>query len=94
MPVFSADRPSRARARGELKLPPTRAAGRRRLALDPDSAQDRLLKAVLCYNTSRAAEGLAEVDWIFENQPEGILLDRLQQLRDALDEMRQRQEEQ
>lgn len=64
------------------------------LALDPDSAQDRLLKAILCYNTGRAAEGIVEVDWIFEHEPEGIVLGRLQQLRDALEEVRRRQEEQ
>jgi serine protease Do len=63
------------------------------LALNPDSAQDRLFKAVLCYSTGRAQEGLEEVGWIFENEPEGILLGRLQQLRDALEELQQQQNE-
>jgi serine protease Do len=63
------------------------------LALNPDSAEDRLFKAVLCYSTGRAREGLEEVDWIFENEPEGILLGRLQQLRDALEELQQQEEE-
>jgi regulator of sirC expression with transglutaminase-like and TPR domain len=56
------------------------------LALNPDSAQDRLFKALLCYNTHRAAEGLAEVDWI-EKHPEGFDLDRVEQLRTALEEL-------
>jgi S1-C subfamily serine protease/regulator of sirC expression with transglutaminase-like and TPR domain len=59
------------------------------LALNPDSAEDRLFKAVLCYNTGRAAEGLAEVDWILEREPEGILLDRVRELRAALEELPQ-----
>lgn len=58
------------------------------LALNPDSAEDRLFKAVVCYSTGRAEEGLVEVDWIFENEPEGVLLGRLRQLRDALEDLK------
>ena len=58
------------------------------LALNPDSAQDRLFKALLCYNTRRAAEGLAEVEWI-EKHPEGFDLERLEELRGALQELTQ-----
>lgn len=56
------------------------------LVLNPDSAQDRLFKALLCYNTHRAAEGLQEVDWI-EAHPEGFELERVEQLRTALQEL-------
>ena len=49
-------------------------------ALNPDSAQDRLFKALLCYNTRRAEEGLAEVDWIMQH-PEGFDLRRVEELR-------------
>jgi regulator of sirC expression with transglutaminase-like and TPR domain len=58
------------------------------LALNPDSAQDRLFKALLCYNTRRAAEGLAEVEWIMEH-PEGFDVGRVEELRDALRELEQ-----
>lgn len=57
------------------------------LALNPDSAEDRLFKAVLCYNTGRAAEGLVEVNWVLEREPEGILLDRVRELQSALEQL-------
>lgn len=56
------------------------------LALNPDSAQDRLFKALLCYNTRRAAEGLAEVEWIMQH-PEGFDVGRVEELREALREL-------
>ena len=59
------------------------------LTITPDSPDDRLYKAVLCYNTKRASEGLNEVDWIIENQPPGILMPRVIDLRDALQELPQ-----
>jgi S1-C subfamily serine protease/regulator of sirC expression with transglutaminase-like and TPR domain len=59
------------------------------LALNPDSAEDRLLKAVLCYNTGRATEGLEEVNWVLDREPEGILLDRVRALRAALEQLPQ-----
>ncbi|REJ94730.1 MAG: DUF1080 domain-containing protein [Planctomycetota bacterium] len=62
------------------------------LAIDPESAQDRLFRAVLCYTTGRAEEGLVEVDWILDRRPEGILIGRIQQLRQALEELRDSQE--
>ncbi len=61
------------------------------LALHPDSAEDRLFKAVLCYSTGRAEEGLVEVDWILNEEPEGLLIERIQQLRSALEELQQSQ---
>ena len=55
------------------------------LTIEPDSVQDRLFKAVLCYNTKRAEEGLVEVDWILERRPEGLVIERVEQLRRALE---------
>lgn len=55
------------------------------LALQPDSVEDRLFRAVLCYNTRRAEEGLVEVDWILERRPEGLVMERVEQLRGALE---------
>lgn len=54
------------------------------LALDPNSPADRLYKAVLCLNTGRADEGLAEVDWVLEHQPEGLPIEQVYRLREAL----------
>jgi hypothetical protein len=58
------------------------------LVVNPDSSQDRLFKALLCYNTRRAAEGLAEVEWIMEH-PEGFDVGRVEELREALRELGQ-----
>jgi serine protease Do len=55
------------------------------LAIDPDSAEDRLFRAVICYNTHRIEEGLAEVQWVLDRQPEGIVMPRVEQLREALE---------
>jgi regulator of sirC expression with transglutaminase-like and TPR domain len=54
------------------------------LALNPDSVQDHLTKAMLCGATKRIDEGLAEFDWVLERRPEGVLLERVQQHRDFL----------
>ncbi len=59
------------------------------LALNPESAQDRLMQAVLCYSTGRIEEGLAAADWVLERQPEGVLIERVQQLRDALQQRKE-----
>jgi len=58
------------------------------LAIQPDSVEDRLFKAVLCYNTRRAEEGLIEVDWILERRPEGLVIERVEELREALEGLR------
>ena len=54
------------------------------LAVQPDSAVDRLYRAVLCYNTQRIEQGLADVDWLLEQEPEGIPLSRVLQLQSLL----------
>lgn len=54
------------------------------LALQPDSAMDRLFRAVLCHNTGRTEQALADVDWVLEHKPPGIDLDRVQHLRNFL----------
>ena len=55
------------------------------LVLEPDSAIDRMYRAVLCYNTRRVAQGLADVDWLLERQPEEIPEFRLHQLREMIE---------
>lgn len=54
------------------------------LALNPDSVQDRLYHAVLCYNTGRIEEGIAEVDQVLKDEPEEIELQRVRDLRSAM----------
>lgn len=54
------------------------------LAVEPDSAQDRLFRAVLCYNTNRAKQGLEDVNWVLEQAPAGIDLRRVEQLQGLL----------
>jgi regulator of sirC expression with transglutaminase-like and TPR domain len=51
------------------------------LALDPDSAMDRLFRAVICHNTCRTEQGLADVNWVLDRKPPGVDLDRVEQLR-------------
>ncbi len=58
------------------------------LILEPESAQDRLYKAVLCYHTQRVDEGLSEVDWILLEQPEEIEMARVTQLQTVLKELK------
>ncbi len=54
------------------------------LAVEPDSATDRLFRAVLCYNTNRLQQGLADVEWVLEQNPPGIDRRRVEQLHDLL----------
>lgn len=54
------------------------------LAIRPDSGQDQILKAILCYNIGRYEDGLAAADWVLEHPPEGVVLERVQELRTAL----------
>ena len=58
------------------------------LAITPDSAEDRLYKAVICYNTDRLEEGEAEVEWVLRKQPEEIDLRRVRELFDAFQKKR------
>lgn len=58
------------------------------VAVDPESVPDRLMRAVLCYDTGRIDEGLADVDWVIERHPDGIDLRRVAQLREALEQKR------
>ncbi|MCA8997804.1 MAG: trypsin-like peptidase domain-containing protein [Planctomycetaceae bacterium] len=57
------------------------------LALKPDSPDDTLFRAVLCYSTGRKQEGLEACEWLLKAQPPGILLERVRQLHEALTEL-------
>jgi len=56
------------------------------LMIEPDSPEDRLYKAVICYNTDRLDEALSEVNWVLELGPPNLALRRVQQLKDAIEE--------
>ncbi len=59
------------------------------LRLHPDSATDRLFRAVLCYNTRRVDEALADVDWLVEHEPDDIPLFRVRQLLELLEQQKE-----
>lgn len=54
------------------------------LAISPESIEDRLYKAVLCYGTGRLDEALADVDQVLKAAPENIELQRVHELRKAI----------
>ncbi len=54
------------------------------IALGAESTGDRLFKAVICLNTERYQEGLAEVDWVLQHEPDGVLVSQVHRLRDEL----------
>ncbi|QDT53803.1 Putative serine protease HtrA [Caulifigura coniformis] len=54
------------------------------VALDADSISERLLRAVLNYDLHRIEQGLEDVDWVLKQRPAGVDLDRVRQLKEAL----------
>jgi regulator of sirC expression with transglutaminase-like and TPR domain len=54
------------------------------IAIDDDAVAERLLRAVLNYDLNRTEQGLADVDWVLEKKPAGVDLDRVRQLKQAL----------
>jgi regulator of sirC expression with transglutaminase-like and TPR domain len=57
------------------------------LALNPESPEHRLFKAVLCLNTGRVEEGIAEADWVLERQPEEIVIEQVYRLKATLESL-------
>jgi regulator of sirC expression with transglutaminase-like and TPR domain len=51
------------------------------LAIDESLLQERVLRAMLRKRTGRDRAALADLDWFLENEPEGIDLDRVRQMR-------------
>lgn len=54
------------------------------LALTPDSAEDHWMRAVLRYQNGQRRESLADVNWLIENEPEGLDMQRVLELRRLL----------
>lgn len=54
------------------------------LAIDPDSAEVRLMRTLISADERRDAVALGDLDWLLENAPEGLDLNRLRGLREFL----------
>jgi regulator of sirC expression with transglutaminase-like and TPR domain len=55
------------------------------VALAPDDAQPRLLRAALHYRAGRRDAALADVNWLLEHEPKGMDRDAVLELRQLLD---------
>ena len=54
------------------------------LALDPQQAQFRWLRAIVRYRLDQPQASLEDVDWLLEHEPAGIDLHRVMELRETL----------
>jgi regulator of sirC expression with transglutaminase-like and TPR domain len=54
------------------------------LAVDPDAAGERLIRAVLLARANRPSEAQADTAWLLAHAPEGIDPDRVRQLHDLI----------
>jgi len=57
------------------------------VAISPDAAQERFMRAVLFLRSGRRAEAIADADWLLEHHPEGINLNQVDELRRVLDKL-------
>jgi regulator of sirC expression with transglutaminase-like and TPR domain len=62
------------------------------LAIQPDTGDERILRAGLRFQAGDTAGARADVDWLLEHRPEGVDLDRVRKMRDFLEEQKRRQE--
>jgi regulator of sirC expression with transglutaminase-like and TPR domain len=51
------------------------------LAIDPDSARDRFMRAVLRYQSGQRKEALADTEWLLDHNPKGADTERALELR-------------
>jgi len=58
------------------------------LAVDPQSVSNRGMRAVLRMETGRKKAAIADLNWIIEQEPEGIDLDRIYEMRAAFERSR------
>jgi regulator of sirC expression with transglutaminase-like and TPR domain len=54
------------------------------LVISPEMIEDRSLRAVLRAQNGNRAGALADIDWLLENRPEGVDLDRVREFRELL----------
>ncbi|MGE3808660.1 MAG: transglutaminase family protein [Gemmataceae bacterium] len=55
------------------------------LAITPDSGEDRIMRALLRFQSGDKPGARADVDWILKNKPEGIDLDKVEELRQYIE---------
>jgi regulator of sirC expression with transglutaminase-like and TPR domain/S1-C subfamily serine protease len=55
------------------------------VAVSPDSAQERLMRAVIHYQLGQPKQALIDTAWILDHQPEGIDIDRVLELHRTLE---------
>lgn len=54
------------------------------LTISPDSAEDRMYRALFRYQTGQGHRALVDIDWLLAHEPPGIDLPHVSQLRDAI----------
>ena len=57
------------------------------LAVNADSAPDRGMRAMIYYGQGRIKEAIEDIDWILDNEPEGVDVEGLRELRDRWNEI-------
>lgn len=62
------------------------------VALDPESPQNRFMRAVLRYQTDRIQEALVDADWLMDKQPPEIDLRGVRELRQVLQDAQKQRE--
>ncbi|MEE3220146.1 MAG: tetratricopeptide repeat protein, partial [Planctomycetota bacterium] len=55
------------------------------IAVDNNLLQERAMRSLIRKRTGRNRAALADLDWFLENEPEGIDLDRVRQMRAQFD---------
>ena len=55
------------------------------LAVEPDSARDRVLRMATAYRLGRRETALADATWLLEQQPDSVDLDQVRRLIDSLE---------
>lgn len=55
------------------------------LAIDDKRGEERFIRAVLSYQQGRSAEARADAQWLLDQRPEGVDLDRVRQFVELLD---------
>lgn len=61
------------------------------LTIDPDLPEDRMYRAFFRYRSGLGELALEDLAWLIEHEPEGIELERVRELRDAIEQSRANQ---
>lgn len=54
------------------------------VALEPDNAEDRVRRAIVRFTLGRREEALTDANWLLEHKPEGLNLNQVEELRQAI----------